>query len=460
MSFEVRRVSNGPKHHLFGFHDLPITNARGDLALSLEVDDISHPPLPGETCSAGVINLATGVFRKLHDTHTWNYPQGARQQWIGDTDLCVCNDRAEDGTLISHIYNARTGENVDTLPFPVQCVQAEKRLAFYQNFDRLHGVGGYGYVGGELPKKLVDLPEDDGLWVGDLKTKEKRLLLSMVEIAACGETKPVKTGYPHYITHGMLNPSGTRIAFLHQYRVPDGGDIARILTCDLDGKNLRCLGKGFLSHYTWIDDETIFTWGEDQHALSAFREEVWLRIPGVLQLALLAKKCMRGVRSLKSLLKPRAASHKPQTSVQGKAFLLLKDSDPVIQTKVALGILTEDGHPMANPKNPHLVVNDTYPNKDGDRWLMFYDVDKNERTNVGQFRRLFKEPDVKTFDWRKSMVGVDPRVCAKFPRDLYLFTRSGYHTDLHPRWSYDGKTAFFDSIHEGTRQIYAVDYSC
>ena len=460
MDFEIKRITSGPKHHLFGFHDLVQTNAKGDLALSLEVDDISHPPLPGETCWSGVVPANGGDFIPIHKTHTWNYPQGARQQWMGDSDLFTCNDRDEQGKVFAWIGDARERKTIDKLPFPVHCMNAKMKLAFWQDFDRLHMVGGYGYTpfaGQEYGMSIRDdLPRDDGIWVGNISTGEKRLLVSIYDVAACGEKKPVKTGYPHYVTHAMLNPSGTRLAFLHQYRVPDGGDIARILTIGIDGSDLRCLGKGFLSHYTWIDDKTIFTWGEDQRALSALREAAWLRVPGVLQGALLAKKVMRGIRSVRR----RGAANGKTPHKQAKAFLLLSDTDNGSIERIAEGILTEDGHPMGRPGSERIVVNDTYPNAQGDRVLMFYDTVNNRRTDVGRFRMIPDKPDASMFDWKAAMNGVDRRIKKKFPRDLYLFTRSGFHCDLHPRWSHDGKTAYFDSIHEGNRQIYAVDYSC
>lgn len=453
MKFNVKRISPGTKNYLFGFHDLVQTNAKGDMALALEVDDISHPPLPGEFCAAGVIDLTKGAFKKLHDTHTWNYPQGARQQWIGDTNLCVCNDRAEDGTLIAHISDAREGKVVETLPFPVHCLSGRK--AFYINYDRVHACGGYGYTPGisqVCPNKIEDIPSDDGLFVGDLDSKEHNLLVSIAQVAACGEAKPVKTGYPHYLTHLVLNPSGTRMCFLHRYRVPDGGETTRLMTVGIDGSGLRCLAKGFLSHFTWISDEEIFIWGKDERALCKMREAAWLRIPGVLQLALFAKKCMRILRDIK----PRENQNITEKK-QDKAFLIIKDCEKPTLIKNGVGTLPEDGHPMAQPGNLKFLVSDTYPNEEGDRWLMFYDVEKQERTNVGLFRRLFKEPDPDAFDWKASQKGIDKRILKKFSRALYLFARSGYHTDLHPRWSYDGKTAFFDSIHEGSRQIYAVE---
>lgn len=456
MAFKVTRVSPGTKNYLFGFHDLVQTNAKGDLALALEVEDITHPPLQGEFCQSGVIDLATSQFRAIHTTRTWNYPQGARQQWIGESDLYLCNDREEDGRLVCRVADARIGKVVDTMPFPVHCCDAKTRKTFGINYDRVHACGGYGYtpnVEMKCSSRIEDIPADDGIFIGDLDRKKSRMFLSLAEIAACGEKKAVRTGYPHYVTHLILNPSGTRLVFLHRYRLPDGGETTRLMTIGTDGSDLRCLAKGFLSHLTWTDDDKLFIWGKDERALCAMREAAWLRIPGVLQTALLAKKCLRGLRGLCH----RRAPVRAQAGVaQDKAFLLITDEDHPVIEKHAIGILTEDGHPMASPANTHYMVSDTYPNAEGDRWLMFYDLDSNERTNVGLFRRLFAEPDPNSFDWHASQVGIDKRVLKKFPRSLYLFARSGYHTDLHPRWSFDGRTAFFDSIHEGSRQIYCV----
>lgn len=453
MNFKVVRISNDPKHHLFGFHDLVQTNAKGDFALSLEVDDISHPPLPSEKCASGVVDLATGAFRKLHDTRTWNYPQGARQQWLGDSDLCLCNDREDDGSLVCRVSDARKGCVVDTLPFPVHCANVQTRKTFGINYDRVHACGGYGYTPNAImkcPRRIVDIPQDDGIFVGDLDEKTNRLIVSIAQVAACGEAKPVRTGFPHYLTHLMLNPSGTRLCFLHRYRVPDGGETTRLMTVGVDGKGLRCLAKGFLSHFTWIADDEIFIWGKDERALCQMREAAWLRIPGVLQFALLAKKGFRLLRGMR-------ASNGGGNVVQDKAFLIVKDSDAPTLTKNGVGVLTEDGHPMACPANLKHLISDTYPNAAGDRWLMLYDVESERRTNIGQFRRLFVEPDPSAFDWKASQKGLDERVLRKFARSLYLYARSGYHCDLHPRWSHDGETAFFDSIHEGSRQIYAVE---
>ena len=53
---KVERLTNGPKHHVFGFHDLIITNKKCDKYLSLEIDVMNRPQLPGE--KIGVENMS------------------------------------------------------------------------------------------------------------------------------------------------------------------------------------------------------------------------------------------------------------------------------------------------------------------------------------------------------------------------------------------------------------------
>lgn len=62
---KIERLTSGPKHHLFGFHDLLITNGVGDKYLSLEVDTMNRPPLPGELFGVGYVkNGQYGAYRR------------------------------------------------------------------------------------------------------------------------------------------------------------------------------------------------------------------------------------------------------------------------------------------------------------------------------------------------------------------------------------------------------------
>ena len=90
---ETKRLSNGPKFHLFGFHDLNITNSEGDKYLSLEVNVINRPPLLDKLFGLGY--LRSGEFVELGNTTALNYLQGARQQWIPNSLLFAVNNKAE-----------------------------------------------------------------------------------------------------------------------------------------------------------------------------------------------------------------------------------------------------------------------------------------------------------------------------------------------------------------------------
>ena len=137
------------------------------------------------------------------------------------------------------------------------------------------------------------------------------------------------------------------------------------------------------------------------------------------------------------------------------SFLMIEDSEAATSLPFAKDIIPTDGHPMTNPQNRDWCICDNYPNSDGYRDLFLYDFNNDLRVDLGCFRRIFDLPDMTMKN--EYFAGVDAKILKSISEEDLAFTRSGLHCDLHPRWSSDGQWAVFDSIHEGTRQIYRAN---
>ena len=436
---KVERLTNVPKHHLFGFHDLLISNKAETKYLCLEVDTINRPPLPDEKFGVGYVE--NGQFVKVGETTALNYPQGARQQWVADTNLFTVNNRVGD-KWAADLYDADSNTLVEHLPATVHMLTKDGRYALGLDYARLHRLGGYGYAGLEDKGANDPFPADSGIAIMDMKTKEVRLLVSVKQVAECGVSN-LSGQTHHYLTHLCLNPSNSRVAFLHRYFMPDGGLMTRLMTIGLDGKDLRCIGQGFLSHYDWKDDNHIYIYGRTGSSVDAMSNNPIMSNPLVKFSLRLAKKMVKAVIG------------KGKGIVGGMSFLMIEDSPTATTAAFAKDIIPTDGHPMTNPKNNDWCICDNYPNEDGIRDLFLYCFSKDIRINLGKYKRLFENPDL---DLKKDYFkGVDASILKSISEEQLSFTRSGLHCDLHPRWNHDGRVAVFDSIHEGTRQVYAVN---
>lgn len=438
--FNIYPLTFGPKHHLFGFHDLLITNGQGDKYLSLEVDAINHPPLVGEIFGVGYVK--SGVFFRIGDTVAMNYPQGARQQWMSDSNFFVVNNKVGNvwGT---DLYDASINKKVDSYENATHALSSDGLYSYGLDYARLFRLGGYGYNGIRDKRHDDPLPSDTGITKMNMKTREVDLLVSVRQVAEFG-TNSVSTISHHYLTHLLLNPSSTRIAFLHRYFMADGGLMTRLMTIGVDGNDMRCLAQGYLSHFSWKDDNTLYIYGRANNSLDTLRGLPILSNP-------LLKESLRFLkRIVKSIVNTNSSSN-----LIGKSFMLIEDVDHPLIKLMASGIITVDGHPMTNPINSNWCVNDTYPDQSGSRTLMLYNFKDNKRIDIGTFN-IHDEP----LDYnclQEYCEGVDDNILKTVNLQDYYFTRSGLHCDLHPRWSRDGKQILFDSIHEGSRQIYIVE---
>lgn len=92
------------------------------------------------------------------------------------------------------------------------------------------------------------------------------------------------------------------------------------------------------------------------------------------------------------------------------------------------GSFPENGHVTLSPDNRWLAC-DTYAEGPDNRCRLFlYDTNEGCTLELGSF----SHPTHIRRDWR---------------------------CDLHPRWSRDGRFLSFDSVHEGSRQVYVADVS-
>ncbi len=438
---KVFRLTNGPKHHLFGFHDLLISNENDTRLLTLEVDTINRPPLAGEKFGVGFIE--DGTFIKVGDTTALNYPQGARQQWVAKTDYFTVNNLVE-GRWGTDLYDSSSKKLVERYEDTTHMLSKDGRIAYGLDYARLFRLGVYGYAGVRDIYEDDPIPTKSGITKMDLQTKESTLLVSVKQVAECGYENNVPLYGHHYLTHLCVSPNSKRIAFLHRFPMADGGEMTRLMTIGSDGAELRCLAAGFLSHFDWKDDETLYIYGRANSAVESLRNSPIMN-NALMQFSLnMAKKVVRlFIGNGKSIV------------ASANSFISITDSNTPTIKPFAKDIIPLDGHPMTCPMDNNWCSLDTYPNANGIRDLMLYDFNNDERVNLGTFKMSDEQPDTRLIDL--YFAGVDPKILQAITPSSLSFTRSGLHCDLHPRWNSKGDKIFFDSIHEGTRQIYYVD---
>lgn len=409
--FPIKSVTKGPKHHFVGFNDICPWNSTGRYILAMETDFTDRMPQAGDRAIVGVVDLENGGrFRPVGETLAWNFQQGARAQWVPGADACLIYNDREGDRFVSVIVDVETGES-RKLPLPIYALSPDGSFALTINFARLHRLyPGYGYAG--VPDATEDdkAPQDDGIYMIDLMTGKHELLISIAQIVQFGNIINWAMDGDHWLTHILFNPDGSRFAFLHRWRLKDGGIYTRLISASPEGTDLRCIAEGVVSHFTWRNSHQILAWARQFSIASKARQSPLSALP-LFQWAIYA---LRGTKRKWF-----------RQYIIGDRYLILNDGGGEVQP-VGVGVLTEDGHMSYSP-NGQWILTDTYPDDQCVQSLILYRCKDGRRIEVGRF----SEPE---------------QMCG-----------TGYRCDLHPRWSKKGNKICIDSAHDGTRQIYIVD---
>lgn len=245
------------ENYFFGFHDVSPLSPDENRLLALHNEFDLRMPKPTEGIGVGYFDFKEGKignWHKVAKSHAWNYHKGCRLQWM-DNDRIIFNT-AIDGSLCSVILNLDTKES-DIVPFPIDSIYIDNntRLATSFSYERLERcMPGYGYPYKDNGKVDIAAPEDTGLFLVDLVTSERKILISLKDIALI-VTGEIEKEYLHFVTHTEFSHDGRYISFLYR-RIPKEGNYMkrRSVMCVYDRQDEKLVilpTQESGSHYVW-----------------------------------------------------------------------------------------------------------------------------------------------------------------------------------------------------------------
>ncbi|NQT63410.1 MAG: hypothetical protein HQ556_10670 [Candidatus Marinimicrobia bacterium] len=133
----------------------------------------------------------------------------------------------------------------------------------YQVISRLNSEYGYSYFSESGHTNREDTIVDViGIQKTVLKTGDMENLYSLRTIASFENHSSMSVENSE-INHIAISPSGRGVAFVHRWYPERGHRKSRLLLGDSGGGAIRVLlDEGMISHYTWLNDDTLFAYGK------------------------------------------------------------------------------------------------------------------------------------------------------------------------------------------------------
>ena len=244
------------EHFFFGYYDLQPYSQDNQKHLAHRVYFMDRNPIVGDVAEIGYIKINNNHFVKVAETSAWNFQQGAFLQWYEDGETVVFND-FDGEKYISRVVNIN-GREVKRFDKPFASMSMDSGYALSINFSRIFDFRkGYGYC--NIPDKNKDIraPQDDGIFLVDLKTGKDKQLISYSRMKDIFEEKPF-TDEKLVVNHITFNPSGTKFIFLLRNFSEGGKKWGTVLAVsDLQGNVKKLTDFEVNSHYSWKDDEEL-----------------------------------------------------------------------------------------------------------------------------------------------------------------------------------------------------------
>jgi len=215
---ETRCVTPGKGAVFHRFFDTPPFSPSGRYLCAFRMPYEDKLAQPGDAGEVVVVDLLEGTERVVATTRGWETQMGSNLQWGKDDDTLIFNDvDAKDWSEFGVRLNWRTGER-QRLEGSVYRVSPDGKKALSGKLSAMRRTqSGYGVV---VPDSKVPrhrgLKDDEGLWLTDLETGKRKLLISIKEAVERTVPKTELDSYAKrevYVFHSKWNAQGSRIMF-------------------------------------------------------------------------------------------------------------------------------------------------------------------------------------------------------------------------------------------------------
>ena len=391
---EARAITTGPKEHfLASYFAINAWSDDNRHVLALETDFTGRLPHEGERCTIGVVDLADGDRFIPVSTTACWNFQEAAMGHWLDNDTILFND-VRDGKFVAVVMDWRTKRELQILPHPVSAVSEDRTWAVSINYARLYLTRpDYGYAG------AGQNPRADVTWPADdgLWTMDLKT----------GESKLVLS-----VAQGRaLMPP------VAQIDGKPGNPLAYYChtVISKDGRKIFFLARSVdwfdaVNHTAAKHHTTSFTVNRDGSDL---------------------RRCFPDGWGGSHFNWAPDGSHRllVTTPIPGNRWPSLVEFEVGQEAacrRIGAGVLDQDWHCVYSPDG-EFMSGEAYPNGNDDRCWQLVRLSDGLAMPLGAFR-----------------------VPSAY-RNAY------WRCDLHARWRKDGRQLGFNSVHEGSRQIYLRD---
>lgn len=201
----------------------------------------THQPKPGEKADVCVIDLRERTIETVYSTKGWGFQLGANLNW-GVTDRHLYTNDIVDGQAVCVRIDL---QNNETRAFagPMYHIAPDESSVIGFPLDLINATqAGYGVpIDKSNPPALHErVSKTQGLWKTDLRTNEKKLLLSIADLYEATSNPESLEDVIFYLFHSKFNPQGTRIMQVFRGRPIDKGRYRPLLfTFNADGSDIK-----------------------------------------------------------------------------------------------------------------------------------------------------------------------------------------------------------------------------